>query len=264
MNKRVITIGHVIALAVFLLIGLFLVVQQDYAGGQQNSNQGNRNTNANSNRSRNTNSSNMNSNMSVNANVSPSMNSNSSMPGMIGAGTGALSSSDQKFVTEAAIGGMAEVELGRRAAQQGTSDAVKQFGQRMADDHSKANAELMTIASSKGITLPTDVDAKHRAMIGKLARMTGPAFDKAYAKEMVSDHNKDVSAFQKQSANGGDPDVKAFAAKTLPTLQEHQRMANDMNSALNGGSKKSGGNSNSGGNSKSRSGANSNGNTNQP
>jgi putative membrane protein len=259
MNKRVITIGHVVALAVFLLIGLFLVVEQDYAGGTQNSNQ----TNGNSNRSRNTNSSKMNSNMSSNmnsnSNMSSNMNSNSNMSatsGMSGTGSGALSSSDQKFVMEAAMGGMMEVELGRRAAQQGTSDAVKQFGQRMADDHSKANAELMTIASSKGITLPTDVDAKHRAMIGRLARLTGPAFDKAYAKEMVSDHNKDVSAFQKEAANGGDPDVKGFAAKTLPTLQEHQTMANAVNSTLNPSSKKSGGNSNSSGNVKSNSNSN--------
>ena len=242
MNKRVITLGHVVALTVFLLIGLFLVVQRDYAGGPQNSNQANHNTNANSNKSHNTNSSNMNSNMS-------SMNSNSNMSGMAGTGSGTLSSADQKFVMEAAMGGMMEVELGRRAAQQGTSDAVKQFGQRMADDHSKANAELMIIASSKGITLPTDVDAKHRAMIGRLARMTGPAFDKAYAKEMVSDHNKDVSAFQKEAASGGDSDVKAFASKTLPTLQEHLTMANDMNTTVNGATKKSGGNTNSKGNS---------------
>ena len=144
-----------------------------------------------------------------------------------------------------------EVELGRRAAQQGTSDVVKQFGQKMADDHSKANAELMTIASSKGITLPTDVDAKHRAMIGRLARMSGAAFDKAYAKDMLSDHNKDVSAFQKEADSGADPDVKAFAAKTLPILKEHQSLANDMNNTLNGGSKKSGGNSNKAGNSNS-------------
>jgi putative membrane protein len=159
--------------------------------------------------------------------------------------TGGLSSSDRKFLMEAAMGGMAEVELGHRAIQTGQSDTVKQFGQRMVDDHSKANAELTTVASGKGITLPAEIDAKHRAAMARMARLSGANFDRAYAKEMLSDHNKDVALFKKQAETGTDPDLKAFAAKTLPTLEEHQKMAEAMNSALSPASKSSNANSNS-------------------
>ena len=146
-----------------------------------------------------------------------------------------MTSQDRNFIMEAAMGGMMEVELGRIAAQQGASDAVKQFGQRMVDDHSKANTELMTLASSKGITLPTELDPKHRAHVTKLSGMSGAEFDREYVKMMVSDHRKDVSEFEKQSTRGTDADLKAFAGKTLPTLQEHLRMAEALPGAKRGG-----------------------------
>ena len=95
----------------------------------------------------------------------------------------------------------------------------------MVDDHSKANTELMSLASSKGVTLPTALDEKHQKEVTKLSAMSGAEFDRAYSKMMLSDHNKDVSEFEKQSTKGTDPDLKAFASKTLPTLQEHLQMA---------------------------------------
>src|ERR1044072_2602005 len=97
-------------------------------------------------------------------------NSNSNMSASKGnTNTSTLSSSDQKFMMEAAMGGMEEVELGKLAATRGSSDAVKQFAQRMVDDHSKANEELMQIASTKGVTLPTALDAKHQADVAKMS-----------------------------------------------------------------------------------------------
>jgi putative membrane protein len=132
---------------------------------------------------------------------------------------------DQAFVTEAAKGGMAEVELGKLAAEKATNDDVKKFGQRMADDHSKANDELKSIASKKNITLPTDIDAKDKALRDRLMKLSGAAFDRAYMRAMVSDHVKDVSAFKRESQAGKDADVKAFAAKTLPTLEDHLTLA---------------------------------------
>src|SRR6185436_13995923 len=132
---------------------------------------------------------------------------------------------DRNFLMDAAEGGMMEVELGRVAAQNGASDAVKQFGQKMVDDHGAANTELMSIATSKGVTLPTELDEKHKAHVTKLSSMTGAEFDREYSKMMLSDHNKDVSEFEKESTRGTDPDLKAFAAKTLPTLQQHLEMA---------------------------------------
>lgn len=133
-------------------------------------------------------------------------------------------SADMKFAMMAAMGGMEEVEMGKLAAEKGASDEVRQFGQRMVDDHSKANQELMQIASSKGMTLPTALDAKHQADMQKMAALSGEAFDKAYVKMMVKDHKKDVGEFQKESMRGTDPEIKAFATSTLPTLQEHLQM----------------------------------------
>ncbi len=141
-------------------------------------------------------------------------------------------SSDQKFVHEAAVGGMAEVELGKLAEQNASNDEVKSFGKRMVDDHSKANDELKTLAQHKNITLPSELDAKNKALRDRLAKLHGAQFDKAYMQAMVQDHRKDVSEFRHESTSGADADVKSFAAKTLPTLEEHLKLAQDANKAV--------------------------------
>ncbi|HVF42582.1 MAG TPA: DUF4142 domain-containing protein [Pyrinomonadaceae bacterium] len=156
-----------------------------------------------------------------NSNTGATQNSNGdSHAGHGTAGT----SADVKFAMAAAMGGVEEVEMGRLAAEKGASDEVRQFGRRMVEDHSKANQELMQIASSKGMTLPAALDQKHRADVQKISALSGEAFDKAYVRMMVKDHKKDVGEFQKESARGADPDIKGFATRTLPTLQEHLRM----------------------------------------
>lgn len=132
-----------------------------------------------------------------------------------------------KFANEAAQGGMAEVELGRMAAQKATDPTVREFGQRMVADHSKANAELKAVASGKGIQLPNDMTSDQKSDRDKLAKLSGADFDKEYMSMMVKDHEEDVKAFETQSKDGTDPAVKAFAAKTLPTLQEHLQMARE-------------------------------------
>jgi putative membrane protein len=141
-------------------------------------------------------------------------------------------SADNTFVTKAAVGGMAEVELGKLAQQRASSDAVKDFGKRMETDHSKANEELKTTAANKGITLPTTLDAKHQATMDRLSKLNGAAFDRTYMQEMVKDHREDVAEFQKEANSGDDPDVKAFAGKTLPTLQEHLKMAEETDAKV--------------------------------
>lgn len=138
------------------------------------------------------------------------------------------SKADIKFAKGAAQGGIAEVELGKLAASQAGSDSVKQFGQKMVDDHSKANAELIEIASSKSIALPKTMNAKQKSLYTRLKRLHGSAFDAAYVKAMKLDHQHDISEFRKKSSNGQDADVKAFAAKTLPVIEEHARMLGDM------------------------------------
>jgi len=138
----------------------------------------------------------------------------------------------QTFVREAAIGGLAEVELGRLASDKASSPEVKQFAQRMVTDHGKANGELKSLAEKKGISVPTDVDAKHKQTVEKLSKLSGAAFDRAYMDEMLKDHKKDVSEFKQQSTKGSDPELKAWATTTLPTLQEHLQMAERTHSAV--------------------------------
>lgn len=145
-----------------------------------------------------------------------------------------IAASDQAFVKEAAMGGMAEVDLGQLAASKASDADVKQFGQRMVDDHGKANDELKSWASSKNVMLPTELDAKHKAEHARLEKLSGAAFDKAYMTSMVTDHNKDVAEFQRESKSAKDPELKAWITKTLPTLQDHQKSAKEISSKVQG------------------------------
>jgi putative membrane protein len=143
-----------------------------------------------------------------------------------------MKTADNTFATKAAVGGLAEVQLATLAKDHAASADVKSFAQRMYDDHSKANDELKQLASTKGITLPTSLDAKHQATYDRLSKLNGAEFDKAYMKDMVADHREDVSEFRKESNSGSDPELKAWAAKTLPTLQEHLNMAESTNAKV--------------------------------
>ncbi len=143
-------------------------------------------------------------------------------------------SPDQHFVMEAASGSLAEVELGKLATEKASKDDVKKFGQRMVDDHGKANDELKSLAQSKQITLLAAPDAKHKETIDRLSKLSGEAFDRAYVQEMLKDHQKDVAAFRTESRSGKDPEVKAWAGKTLPTLEEHLKLVQDLNRGVVG------------------------------
>ena len=150
------------------------------------------------------------------------------------AGSASVPAADKNFVQKAAVGGLVEVEMGKLAQQKGSSDQVKQFGSRMVEDHSKANDELKQVASAKGMTVPTDVDAKHKAKMDKMQKLSGSQFDRAYMDDMVADHKEDVADFKKQAHSGKDSDLKAFAAKTLPTLEDHLKMAQSTDAAVKG------------------------------
>ncbi|MBS1797441.1 MAG: DUF4142 domain-containing protein [Acidobacteria bacterium] len=139
---------------------------------------------------------------------------------------------DSAFLTEAAQGGMAEVMLGRLAASKAQNPDVKKFGQRMVDDHTKANNELKELAVKKNFTLPTDVNAKQKSLMDKLEGLSGADFDKAYVDAMVDDHEEDVDDFKDEAENGKDADVKAWAAKTVPTLQSHLDMIKGIQSKI--------------------------------
>lgn len=139
---------------------------------------------------------------------------------------------DQSFVNKAAQGGQAEVTLGQLAAKKATNQKVKDFGQRMATDHGKAGQQLTSIAQKKSITPPSSMTSDAQALYTKLQGMSGAEFDKTYMSEMVKDHQKDIDEFQREADSGKDPEVKAFASQTLPTLREHLKMARDAAAAV--------------------------------
>jgi putative membrane protein len=149
-----------------------------------------------------------------------------------------IAASDSSFAMKAAMGGMAEVEHGKLASGKASNADVKTFADRMVADHTKSNDELKQIAQGKGITLPTSLDGKHQAMHDKLSKLSGDAFDREYMKHMVSSHREKANDFKKESERGSDPELKAFAAKTLPTIQEHQQLAESTNAKLKGGATK--------------------------
>jgi putative membrane protein len=139
---------------------------------------------------------------------------------------------DSDFMTKAAQGGMAEVSLGQMASSKATDPGVKAFGDRMVTDHTKLNDELKQLAQTKGVTLPTDVDDEAKKTSDKLSKLTGKAFDKEYISDMVKDHEKDVKEFEKQSKEAKDADLKTWVTNSLPTLQDHLKMAKETKAKL--------------------------------
>jgi putative membrane protein len=136
--------------------------------------------------------------------------------------TGAsVPTADKAFVTKAAQGGMAEVNLGKLAAEKASRPDVKEFGNMMVEDHTKANEQLKSVADQKSLPIPPDVGPKNQALYDRLSKLSGPAFDKAYVKAMVKDHREDVGEFKKEANSGKDPDIKNFASQTLPVLEKH-------------------------------------------
>jgi putative membrane protein len=133
----------------------------------------------------------------------------------------AASDPDSSFYKDAAEGGMAEVQLGTLAQQKSSNPSVKEFGAMMVTDHTAAGDKLQAIASSKDVKLPTSPSLGQSATKTKLEVLSGESFDKSYIKDMIKDHQDDIALFKKEAATGQDPDAKAFAIATLPTLEKH-------------------------------------------
>lgn len=142
-----------------------------------------------------------------------------------GSASAAPSAMDSDFVMKAGQAGIAEVAAGRMAEKQGRSAATKAFGKRMVADHTKAGDALKVAAEKSGAQVPTTTSHEQKEAAEKLASLRGEAFDKAYAEQMVKDHEEAVALFDKESTSGSDSDLRAFAGMTLPTLQDHLRMA---------------------------------------
>lgn len=137
-------------------------------------------------------------------------------------------SSDKHFVKEAMEGSMAEIQLGQLAQQKASSDDVKQFGQRMVQDHQKLSDQMQPIASQMGVQPPSELPSKDKALQKKLQGLSGAEFDKAYMSAMVKDHKKDLSEFKKEASSGKDPQVKQAAQQGSTVISEHLQMAQDI------------------------------------
>lgn len=154
------------------------------------------------------------------------------MTGMTGATGATLNDKDKDFVTTAGKGGKAEVELAQDAVTHAQNADVKSFAQKLVDDHTKANGELEQYATGHGVTIPSEMEGKAKEAKERLAKLTGKSFDQAFVKQMVEDHTSTIKAFEDESKNGTDADLKAWVDKTLPTLREHLKMAQDLEKKL--------------------------------
>jgi len=143
-----------------------------------------------------------------------------------------VSDADRDFVSKAATGGVTEVQLGRIAAARAARPSVRSFGERMVTDHSRSNAELAALAQSKGLPLPTALEPSQQAMRDRLSALSGPDFDRAYMSEMVRDHTEDIALFERAAEVSPDPDIKAWAARSLPMLRDHLALARQVNSEV--------------------------------
>lgn len=152
--------------------------------------------------------------------------------GVTGGTTSAMSAEDKEFVSKAGMGGLFEVQAGNLALQKAQNAEVKSFAQRMVTDHTNATAELTQLATIKGVALPTELGGPHKGAFDHLNMLSGAEFDKAYMQHMVEDHDKDVAEFEKASTTAMDGDVKTWAGKTLPTLQQHQQLSKEVSSKL--------------------------------
>jgi putative membrane protein len=143
-----------------------------------------------------------------------------------------VNDADRDFINKAATGGLTEVELGRIAAQRAARSSVRSFGERMVTDHGRANMELAALAQSKGLALPAALEPSQQAMRDRLSVLSGADFDRAYMSEMVRDHTEDVALFEREAEVSADPDLKAWAARSLPMLRDHLALARQVNSEV--------------------------------
>ncbi len=143
-----------------------------------------------------------------------------------------LDHADRSFVTTAAEAGMAEVAMAKVAQQRGASAEVKSFADRMVADHGKANADLSSLAASKGTPVPDKLSAKDAREVARLQKLNGSKFDKEYVHVQVAAHKDAVKLFEKQADKGKDADLKGFAVSTLPTLKDHLAMVNGLSQSL--------------------------------
>lgn len=203
-----------------IILGSLAIAVFSFAGCTENTNTNRMNANMNSNMANNMNKS--------NANM---MNSNMTNGNMNNSDAKVISN-DEKFMIEAAQGGMMEVKLGELASTKAQNAEVKSFGKKMVEDHTKANNDLKELAKKKNIQLPNDMSSDQKEMYEKLTKLSGAEFDKEYVSAMVDDHDEDLEAFQDQADDTEDAALKAFAAKYAPIIKSHYEMIKAINDKM--------------------------------
>ena len=132
---------------------------------------------------------------------------------------------DQQFITFAAETDMTEAHLGQLAAEQAASQEVKDFAQMLVTDHTADYQQVNTVAGKAGLTVPKGLDAQHEKMVAPFEKLKGAAFDHRFVQEMVLGHTKAIAEYKREAQDAQNPDVKAYASQTLPTLQKHLEAA---------------------------------------
>ncbi len=164
---------------------------------------------------------------------------------LMGAATGAfaqdkMDKAAQTFMTKAIQGNLAEVAMGQLAQKQGESNEVRSFGQQLVTDHSAANQKLTSLASGMGVTPPTEPSKKHQSDQAKMAKLSGDAFDREFAKHMVADHRKEIAEHRRATKMKNEA-AAGYATQTLPVLEKHLEMAQALSKGMGKSGAKGGG-----------------------
>lgn len=148
---------------------------------------------------------------------------------------GGLSASDIEFMKEAARAGMFEVQAGELARSKGSSQAVKDFGERMVTDHGKANEDLKELAQRKGVDLPSSIADEHQEHLNRLNQLSGKEFDREFMEMMVEDHQADLKKFQSAAEGADDSELKAFASRVAGVIEQHLDSSRQLQAEMSSG-----------------------------
>ncbi len=146
-----------------------------------------------------------------------------------------MSATDDQFAKLASEGNSGEVQLAQLAEKKASSQDVKDFARKLESDHRKSEEQLKQWATRNGMSLPTNADPSSQSAHDKLAQLAGSDFDEAFVKQQVQDYQQDIQKFKKESSQGQNPELKAYAADSLPTLQEHLRIAQALQQKIGPG-----------------------------
>lgn len=147
---------------------------------------------------------------------------------------------DRDFARRAAEGNLAQIQLGQLAEQKGETPVVKEFGKRMVRDHTQSLHHLQQAAARENFPLPNQPSARQRATYENLEKMNGASFDKAYASDMVTDHTRELTAYRRQAADGHAETIKSYASTSVPVLEQHLKMARNLEHSVEAQSPASG------------------------